>query len=122
MTEQANMGAAANTRSASSPSATHTLFSSRAGIAVVGGGAACRASWPFGKITLNAEALTLDALLGSYHLRLADIDCVRGGFLTVEIEHRAPGIPGMVRLCGFRLFSRLREVIARHQLGVEVTE
>jgi hypothetical protein len=98
------------------------FFSSRAGIAVVGDGASCRASWPFGKITLNAEALTLDGLLGSYRLRIADIDCIRGGLLTVEIEHHAPGIPGMVRLSGFRLFSRLRDVIAQHQLRVEVTE
>jgi len=117
---QENIGVAENIPSASS-SAIHTLFSSRAGIAVVGDGVSCRASWPLGKITLNAEALTLDGLLGSYRLCIADIDCIRGGLLTVEIEHHAPGVPGMVRLSGIRLFSRLREVIARYQLRVKVS-
>jgi hypothetical protein len=57
---------------------------------------------------------------GVIGLRIADIDCIRGGLLTVEIEHHAPGVPGVVRLSGIRLFSRLREVIARHALRVKV--
>jgi hypothetical protein len=96
----------------------HPLFSSRAGIVIVGGGASCRATWPLGKVTLNADTLTVDALFRSHQLRLADIDCIRGGWFTVEIEHHAPDVPGMVRLSGIRLFSRLREAIARHQLRV----
>lgn len=98
------------------------LFSSRAGIEVFGGGASCRASWPLGKIALDAEALTLNALVKSYRLSVADIDRVRGGLLMVEVEHHAPGVPGLVRLWGIRLFGRLREAIRRHQLRVEVSE
>jgi hypothetical protein len=99
-----------------------SLFSSRAGISVVGGGAFCRASWPLGKITLDAEALTLEALFKSYRLRVVDIDRVRGGSLTVDIEHHAQGVPGLVQLWGIRLFGRLREAIQRHHLSIEVSE
>ena len=98
------------------------LFSSRAGISVVGSGAFCRASWPLGKITLDAEALTVDALFKSYRLRVTDIDRVRRGLLTVDVEHHAPGVPGLVRLWGIRLFARLRDTIQRNQLKVEVSE
>jgi hypothetical protein len=98
------------------------LFSSRVGISVVGGGAFCRASWPLGKITLDAEALTVDALFKSYRLRVADIDRVRRGLLTVDVEHHAPGVPRLVRLWGVRLFARLRKAIRRHQLRVEMSE
>jgi len=98
------------------------LFSSRAGISVVGGGAFCRASWPLGKITLDAEALTVNALFKSYRIRVADIDRIRRGALTVNVEHHASGVPGVIQLWGIRLFSRIREVIQRHQLGIEVSE
>ena len=98
------------------------LFSSRAGISVVGGRAFCGASWPLGKITLDAEALTVDGLFRSYRVRVADIDRVRRGLLTVYVEHHAPGVPGLVRLWGIRLFARLREAIQRHQLRIEVSE
>jgi hypothetical protein len=56
----------------------------------------------------------------SYRLRIADIDYVRGGLLTVNVEHHAPDVPGLVRLSGIGLFGRLREAIQRHHLGVEV--
>ena len=98
------------------------LFSSRAGISVVGGGAFRRASWPLARITLDAEALTVDALFKSYRLRVADIDRIRRGLLTVDVEHHAPDVPGVIRLWGVRLFSRIREVIQRHQLRIEVSE
>jgi hypothetical protein len=98
------------------------LFSSRAGISVMGGGVSCSASWPLGKITLSAEALTMDTLLKSYRLRVTDIDCVRRALLSVEIKHHAPDVPGLVRVWGIGLFGRLRETIQRHQLRIEVSE
>ena len=97
------------------------LFSSRAGIALFGGGAFCRADWPLGKITLDREALTLDALFKSYRLSLADIDSIRPGLLSVEIPHHAHGVPESVQIWGFFLFRRLRKTIHHHQLKVEVT-
>jgi hypothetical protein len=99
-----------------------SLFCSRAGISVVGGGAFCRADWPLGKITLDAQALSVDALFKSYWVRLADIDCIRRRFLTVDVEHHASDVPGVIRLWGIRLFTRLREVIQRHQLRIEMSE
>jgi hypothetical protein len=96
------------------------LFSSRAGISVIGGGVLCSATWPLGKITLDAETLTIDAIFKSYRLRIVDIDYVRGGLFTMNVEHHSPDVPGLVRLSGIGLFGRLREAIQRHQLRVEV--
>jgi hypothetical protein len=95
-------------------------FSSRAGISIVGGGVFCRASWPLGKITLDAEALTVNALFKSYRVRVADIDRIRRRLLMVDVEHHASDVPGVIQLWGIRLFSRICEVIQQHQLRIEV--
>ena len=95
-----------------------SLFSARAGVAIVGGGFFCRADWPLGKVTLDAEALTVDVLFRSYSLPLADIDALRPGLLTVQFEHHARGIPPRVRIWGLRLFGRLRQAIGQHGLPV----
>ena len=98
------------------------LFSSRAGISVVGGGAYCRTSWPLGKVTLDTDVLIVDGLFKSYRLPLADIDRTRAGLLIVDVQHHAAGVPGSVKLWGVRLFQRLRNAVRRHQLRIEVSE
>jgi hypothetical protein len=97
----------------------NSLFSTRAGVAVFGDVTSCRADWPLGKVTVDAEAITIDALFSSYRLPLAGVDCLRPGLLTVRVKHHAPGVPPRVRIWGLRLFRRLREVIHRHALRVE---
>ncbi|MCX6929514.1 MAG: hypothetical protein NT154_40805 [Verrucomicrobia bacterium] len=95
-----------------------SLFSARAGVAVFGGGSFCRADWPLGKVALDTQALTLDALFRSYRLPLADIDARRRGLLTVQVEHHSHGIPPRVRIWGLRLFAGLRQAIDQHRLPV----
>ena len=95
-----------------------SLFSARAGVVVFGGGSFCRADWPLGKVVLDTQALTLDALFCSYRLPLADIDALRPGLLTVQVEHHSHGIPPRVRIWGLRLFARLRQAIDQHRLPV----
>ena len=97
-----------------------SLFSSRAGITTFDGSAVCRATWPLGSVTLDNEALTLNAWFKSYRLRFADIECLRVGFLSIEIQHHASDVPENVRIWGIGLFGRLREAIHRHQLKIEV--
>ena len=100
----------------------NTLFSSRAGLEVVGGGAFHRADWPLGKITLDDEALTVGSLFKSHRLRFVDIDRISTALFFIEIHHHATGVPESVRVWGIFLFRRLREAIQRHQLIVEVTD
>jgi hypothetical protein len=94
------------------------LFAARAGVAMFGGGTFCRADWPLGKVALDTEALTVSALFRSYRLPLADIDVIRTGLLTVQVEHHSRGIPPRVRLWGLGLFGRLRNAINQHRLPV----
>jgi hypothetical protein len=97
-----------------------SLFSARVGVAVSGGGAFCRADWPLGKVALDTQTLTVDALFRSYRLPLADIDALRPGLFTVQIEHHSKGIPPRVQIWGLRLFGRLRQAIDQHRLPVEL--
>jgi hypothetical protein len=97
------------------------LFSSRAGIVVIGGGVYCSASWPLGKITLDTTSLTINALFMSYSLSIAQIDRIRGGFLGIRVEHHSPDVPRSVSFWGFRLFHRLREAIERNKINVKIT-
>jgi hypothetical protein len=99
-----------------------TIFSSRAGIQIYGQGVGCRADWPLGSVTLDADSLTLDALFRSYRLSFGDIDCIHFGWLTILIDHHASGVPSLVRIWGWRLSRRLREVIQQHQLQVRMEQ
>ena len=96
------------------------LFSSRAGISVFGEGVACRADWPIGRIMLDDESMTLNALFRSYRLSFGDIDSIRFGWLTILIVHHASGVPGLVKIWGLRLSRRLRESIEPHQLQIRL--
>lgn len=95
-----------------------SLFTARAGVAVLGGGRFSRADWPLGKVALDTEALTVNALFRSYRLPHADIDAIRPRLLTVQVEHHSRGIPPRVRVWGLRLFGRLRHAIDQHRLPV----
>ncbi len=95
-----------------------SLFTARAGVAVFGGGSFCRADWPLGKVALDAQALTVDALFRCYRLPLTDIDALRPGLLAVQVEHHSQGIPPRIRIWGLRLFGRLRQAIDQHRLPV----
>jgi hypothetical protein len=97
-----------------------SLFSARAGVAVFGAGSFSRADWPLGKVALDAQSLTVDALFQSYCVPLADIDALRRGLLTIQVEHHARGIPPRVRIWGLGLFGRLRKAIDQHRLPVAV--
>ena len=96
------------------------VFSGRAGVYVVGGGAFSRATWPLGRVILDAEDLTVGTFLRSYRVRVADIDRIRRGMFSVIVEHHAADVPGLIQLTGFRLFSRLQEAIQQHHLKVEM--
>jgi hypothetical protein len=95
------------------------LFSARAGVAVFGGGTFCHADWPLGKVILDTEGITIDAIFSSYRLPLAGIDRIRPGLLHVQIEHHVGDVPPRVRIWGLRLFRRLRGAIDQHGLKVE---
>jgi hypothetical protein len=84
------------------------------------GSAICRATWPLGSVMLDNEAVTLNALFRTYRLRFVDIDCVRDGWLSIEIQHHASDVPETVRIWAIGLSRRLREAIHRHQLKIEV--
>ncbi len=96
------------------------VFSARAGVAVSGGGTFCRADWPLGKVTLDAEGLTIDALFSSYRLPLTSIDQIRPGLLTTQVEHHATDVPPRVRIWGLVLFRRLRHAVEHHDQMVKV--
>jgi hypothetical protein len=61
-------------------------------------------------------------LFRSYRLPIADIDAIRPGLLTVQVEHHSPNIPPRVRVWGLGLFGRLRDAIGRHRLPVAIKE
>ena len=98
----------------------NVLLSSRAGISVYGGGVACSASWPLGSIELNEDSLILNALLRSFTLPLQDIESIRFGWLSTQINHHAPAVPSLVRISGFGLSRRLREAIVQNNLPIRI--
>lgn len=96
------------------------LFSSRATIGIFGEGVVCRASWPFGSVTFDAEAFTFDAVFKSYRLSLKDIERIEFGWFGIKFVHRAPDVPSLVQIRGFGLSRRLQDAIQQHQLNVQI--
>jgi hypothetical protein len=92
------------------------LFTSRAAIYVVGGGAGCTASWPLGKIELDSTSLRLCTPFRDFCFTLVHIDCVRVRLLGAVIEHHEPGVPSLVSVGGIFLFRRLRAAVQKFEI------
>ena len=97
-----------------------TLLSSRAGVWIYGEGVACRVSWPLASLELDVDSLILNGMLRSYTLPLQDIDSIRFGWFTTQINHHAPAVPSLVRISGFGLSRRLREAIGQNNLPIRI--
>jgi len=97
-----------------------SLFSSWAGVNVFGEGVVVRCSWPFARIGLDAESLTIDALIRQFQIRFSDIERLEAGRLTVRVIHHATGVPRLINISGWRLPGRLRKAIVEHRLPVQL--
>ena len=95
------------------------LFSSRAGFGLIDGQALCRADWPIGKLMLDKQALTLDALFVSYRIPLRDVSRIQSPIVSFRIEYHKEGLPKTIEVWGWRLFKRLRDAAGRNSISLE---
>lgn len=77
-----------------------------------------RFSWPFGRVVLGTESITVDVLFRQFQIQFSQIERLEMGWMKIQVIHRAPGIPGWITISGWGLPGRLRKAIAAHNLPV----
>jgi hypothetical protein len=73
-----------------------------------------------GSIELDAESVTINALLKNFRIQFAEIERIQLGWMNVRLIHHAPGVPNSVSIWGFGLPRRLREAISKHKLPIQL--
>jgi hypothetical protein len=77
-----------------------------------------KASWPFGKVTLFQDHLTLSAVFEEYTLSYSDIEIVEFQLMRVIFHHHNSQIPKTLMLSGPLIPGIIRRAIKQFNLPI----
>jgi hypothetical protein len=94
------------------------LFSRRAHVVITGTAIRAKASWPFGRIELDREAITVSTGMVTVRIPYPEVDSLHFTWFDVAVNHHSPGKPDNIRISGWGLKRALRHAVAMESLPV----